>query len=75
MEGFLIRGWDLSLPVSGATSTLARRATLAAHWLHESKPIRNQPVWLGFPHHEERCRPGGFRFRPPCVEFSCTDME
>ena len=30
MEGFLIRGWDLNLPVSGATSTLAGGATLAA---------------------------------------------
>ena len=28
MEGFLIRGWNLNLPMSGATSTLAGGATL-----------------------------------------------
>ena len=36
MEGFLIQGWDL--PVSGATSTLARGETLAVRWLHEPQP-------------------------------------
>ena len=46
MERFLIRGWDLNLPVRGATSTLVRGATLAARWLHEPQPISNQPVWL-----------------------------
>ena len=50
MEGFLIRAWDLNLPVSGATSTMAGGATLAARWLHEPQPISNQPVWLGFPY-------------------------
>ena len=49
MEIFLIRGWDLSLPVSGATSTLAGGATLAARWLHEPQPVTNQPVGLWFP--------------------------
>ena len=47
MEGFLIREWDLNLPVRGATSTLAQGATRAARWLHEPKPISNQPVRWG----------------------------
>ena len=47
MEGFLMRGWELNLPVSGATSTLAGGATLAARWLHEPQPISNQPVVVG----------------------------
>ena len=42
MDGFLIRGWDLIHPVSGANSTLARGATLPACWLYERQPIRNQ---------------------------------
>ena len=62
MEGFLIRGWDLNLPVSGATSILARGATLAALWLHEPQPISNHPVGLGFPHRAGRYRPGGSPF-------------
>ena len=39
---FMIRGWDLNLPVSAATSTLAGGATLAAHCLHE--PANQQPA-------------------------------
>ena len=45
MEGFLIRGWKLILPRCGATSALARAATLATRWLHEPQPISNQLVW------------------------------
>ena len=74
MEGFLIRGWDLNLPVSGATSTLAGGATLAARWLHEPQPISNQPVGLGFPHPAGRYRPGGSAFSSPGC-WSCRDME
>ena len=65
MEGFLIRGWDLNLPVSVVTSTLAGEATLATRWLHEPQPISNQPVWLGFPHRARQYRPGGSPFSTP----------
>ena len=41
---------DINFPVSGATSTLAGGATLAARWIHEPQPISNQPLWLGVPH-------------------------
>ena len=75
MEGFLIRGFDLNRPVSGATSALAGGATLAARWLHEPQPISNQPVWLGFPHLAGKYRPGDPRFRPKVDEVSCRDME
>ena len=64
MEGFLIRGWDLNLPVSSTTSTLAGGATLAARRLHEPQPISNQPVLLGFPHRAGKVDPGNPRFRP-----------
>ena len=60
MEEFLIQGWDLNLPVSGATSTLAGGAILAARWLHEPQPISNHLLWLGFPHRAGQYRPGGF---------------
>ena len=73
-EIFLIRGWALILPVSGATSTLARGATLAARWLHEPQPISNHPVGLGFPHPAGRYRPGGSAFSSPGC-WSCRDME
>ena len=47
MEGFLTQGWKLVLPGCGGTSALARRATLAARWLHEPQPIRNQLIgWV-----------------------------
>ena len=75
MEGFLIRGWDLNLPVSGATSALAGEATLNARWLHDPQSISNQPVWLGFPHRAEQYRPGDPRFRPHVVGVSCRGME
>ena len=39
MEEFLIRRWDPILPGCGGTSTLSRRATLAARWLHEPQPM------------------------------------
>ena len=58
MERFLIRGWDLNLPVSGTTSTLAEGATLADRWLHEPQLISNQPVGLGFPHLAVQYQPG-----------------
>ena len=61
----LIRGRDVILPVSGATSTLTRGATLAVRLFHEHQPISNQPVGLGFPHRAERCRPGGSPFLSP----------
>ena len=68
MEGFPIRGWDLNLSVSGATSTLAGGATLAARWLHEPQPTSNQPVGLGFPRPAGRLRPGDLGFRPRVIE-------
>ena len=52
----------------------AREATLVAHWLHEPQPISDQPVWLGFPHHVGRHRPGGSAFSSPGC-WSCRDME
>ena len=73
MKGFLIRGWDLYIPVSGATSTLDGGATLAARWLHEPQPISNQPVGLGFPHRAGRYRPGSAFSCPGC--WSCRDVE
>ena len=74
MEGFRIRGYDPILPGCGETSTLARGATLAARWLHEPQPIRNQPVGLGFPHDAGRYRPGGSPFSSPGC-WSCRGME
>ena len=35
IEGFLIRGWKLTLSECGKSSALPRGTTLAAHWLHE----------------------------------------
>ena len=67
LEIFLIRAWDLNLSVSGATSTLAGGATLAARWLHEPRPISNPPVWLGFHTVQGRINPGDPRFRPQVV--------
>ena len=74
MEGFLIRGWELILRGCGGTSTLSRGATLAARWLHEPQPIRNQPVGLGFPHLAWRYRVGGSAFLCPGC-WSCRDVE
>ena len=66
MEGFPIRGWDLNLSVSGATSTLAGGATLAARWLHAPQPISNPAaVWLGFAHLAGQYRHGGSPFSSP----------
>ena len=65
MEGIPIRGWEITLPGCGGTSALARGATLAARWLHEPKPISNQPVGLGFPHRAGRHRPGVSTFSSP----------
>ena len=53
-------GFDFMLPVSGGTSTLSRRATLAARWLHQ--PISDQWMAVGFPHHAGRYRSGGSIF-------------
>ena len=47
MKEFLIEGWDLILPVCGASSTLAQGATLAARWLHGPQPISNQSEGFG----------------------------
>ena len=74
MEEFLIRRWHLILPVSGAPSTLARGATLAARWLREPQPISHQPVGLGFPHRAGRYRPGESPLSSP-VCWSCRDIE
>ena len=57
MEGFLTPRWELILSGCGGTSALARGATLAARWLHESQPISNQSVELGFPQPAGRYRP------------------
>ena len=65
MEEILIRGWDLILPVSGETPTLAERATLAARWLHELQLIINASVWLVFPHRAAQYRPGGSPISSP----------
>ena len=73
MEGFLIKGCDIILPGCGGTSTLDRRATLAARWL-QLQPITDQPVGLGFPHHAERSRPGGSPFSSLGC-WSCRVME
>ena len=74
MEGFLTRGWEIILPRSGRTSTLAKGERLAARWLHEPQPISNQPVGFEFPHRAGRYRPGGSPFSfPGCL--SCRDLE
>ena len=53
---------------------MARGATLTASWLHESQPISNHPVGLGFPHTSGRYRPGGSAFSSAgCL--SCGDKE
>ena len=65
MEGFLIGGWELILPGCGGTSALARGATLAARWLHESQPISNHPLGLEFPHPAGQYRPGVSAFSSP----------
>ena len=72
MEGFLIWGWELILPVFAGTSALAegQLSPLAARWLHEPQPISNHPVRFGVPHpaglHTLRggIDPGDLRFRP-----------
>ena len=74
MKVFLMRGWEIIFPGCGETSVLARRATLAARWLHEPQPISHHPVGVGFPHLAGRYRPGGSAFLSPgCL--SCSDME
>ena len=74
MERFLTRGQNLILPGCGGTSTLARDATLAARWLHEPRPISNQPVVLGFPHPAGRYRLRGSPFSSP-GSWSCIDKQ
>ena len=73
MEGFPIQEWELIL-ACGGTSGLARRATLAARWLHEPQPISNHPVGLGFSHRAGRYRPGGSLFSSPGCR-SCNGIE
>ena len=75
MEGFPIRGWDLNLSVSGATSTLAGGATLAARWLNEPQPISNQLLGWGFNTARGGIEPGDLRFRSQVVGVSCRDIE
>ena len=72
-EGFLTWGWELILPGCGATSALARGATLAARWLPEPQPISSHPVGLGFPHPAGQHRPGRSVFSSPSSS-SCRDM-
>ena len=75
MEGFLIRGWDLILPASGATSALARDAIPTTSWVHEPQPVSNrlQVMGLGFPHRARRYRPEGSPFSS--LGWSCRDLE
>ena len=58
----------------GGSSTLPRRATLDARWLHEPQPISNPPVGLGFPHRAGRYRPVGSPLSPAGC-WSRRDME
>ena len=74
MEEFLIRGGNLILPGCGATSTLARGATLTARWFRELQPISKQPVALRFPHRAGQYRPRVSPFSSP-VSWSCKYME
>ena len=74
MKVFLMRGWEIIFPGCGETSVLARRATLAARWLHEPQPISHHPVGLGFPHPAGRYRPRGYAFSSPGCS-SCRDVE
>ena len=69
MEGFLICGWNLILPVCGGTSTLAREATLAARWLYisHSQPATSQWGW-GLHTLLGGIDPGDLPFRPRFVE-------
>ena len=65
MEGFLFRGWSLTL--SGW------------RWLHEPQPISNEPVWLSFHTVRGGIDPGNHCFRPRCVvdvrnDFSFGDV-
>ena len=62
-----MRGWELILPWFGGTSALARGETLAARWLHEPQPIRNQLVAWGFYTARGGIDPGDRRFRPRVV--------
>ena len=57
MEGFQLRGWYVILPGCGGTSTLSRGASLAARWLHQTRPIRNPLVVMGYPNHAGWFRP------------------
>ena len=60
VKGSKIRGWDRILP--------------GGLWLHEPKPISNDPVGLGFPHREGRCRHRGPPFSLGLC-WNCTYME
>ena len=68
MEGFLIRVWELILPECGGISALARGATLAARWLHESFS-QSATSELGWGFHTLRggIDPGDLRLRPRVV--------
>ena len=70
MEGFLTPRWKLILSGCSRTSALARRATLAARWLHGPQSVSIQSVRLGFPHPVGRYRPGGSAVSSPgCWKF------
>ena len=61
----MIRGWDLILPGCSETSTLARRATLSARWLHQFQPVSNQREWCcGFHTVRGGIDPRDLRSRP-----------
>ena len=73
-ERFMIRGWELILSGCGGISALSRGATLAARWLHEPQPIRNQLSGVGLLHRAGRYRPGRSLFSSAGC-WSCGDME
>ena len=58
VERFLMQRWLLMRPGCGATSALARGATLAACWPNEPQPNNNHPEGLGFPRLAGQYRPG-----------------
>ena len=64
MEGFLIRGWDLNLPVSGTTSVLAGEATLGAAGSMSPSQSATSPCGWGFRTVRGGFDPRNLRFCP-----------
>ena len=73
LENIYCPGRGAFVPGCGGTFTLPRGAALAERWLHESQPISDRPMWVGFPHRAGRHRPGG---SPPSSPgfWSCRCM-